>query len=345
MHKIPTTIVTGFLGAGKTSLIRYVMENAGGRRIALLINEFGDVGVDGTILKNCSNEACPENAIIELPNGCICCTVADDFIPAMEQLLALPGQLDHIVIETSGLALPKPLVKAFDWPAIRSRLTVDGVIAVVDGPAVASGDFVDDLDAITQQKIAIGLIDHDNPLAEVYEDQLLCADLIILNKIDQMSAEDRAKVKADIAKIAQPAVGIIEAAHGHIDPNILLGLKAEAENDITNRVSHHDTEEEHDHEDFESIVIDIPAISDIAQFHTRIASAAAVYGILRVKGFVRVEGKPMRYLVQAVGNRIAGHFDGACTGNEGRVVVIGRKGLNQQAIISALTEEKLASVA
>src|SRR5476651_2100621 len=183
-RKIPTTIVTGFLGAGKTSLIRHVMENAGGRRIALLINEFGDVGVDGDILKACSNEACPENAIIELPNGCICCTVADDFLPAMEKLLAMPGRFDHIVIETSGLALPKPLVKAFDWPAIRSRLTVDGVIAVVDGPAVAAGHFADDTDAIAKQKADIGLIDHDNPLAEVYEDQLLCADLIILNKID-----------------------------------------------------------------------------------------------------------------------------------------------------------------
>jgi len=341
--KIPTTIITGFLGAGKTSLIRYVMENAGGRRIALLINEFGDVGVDGAILKSCSNDSCPENAIIELPNGCICCTVADDFIPAMERLLALPGKLDHIVIETSGLALPKPLVKAFDWPAIRSKLTVDGVIAVVDGPAVMTGAFVNDPQALAKQKADIGLIDHDNPLAEVYEDQLLCADLVVLNKIDRMDLASRKKVKTDIAALT--SVGIVEAAHGRINPDILLGLKAEAEKDIANRVSHHDTEEEHDHEDFESIVINIPAIADIAYFHESIVKAAADYGILRIKGFVQVEGKPMRYLVQAVGKRISGHFDGACNGTEGRIVVIGRKGLDQQAIISALTESKLASVA
>ena len=343
--KIPTTIITGFLGAGKTSLIRYVMENSGGRRIALLINEFGDVGVDGDILKSCSNEGCPENAIIELPNGCICCTVADDFVPAMEKLLALPGTFDHIVIETSGLALPKPLVKAFDWPAIRSRLTVDGVIAVVDGPAVATGDFADDLDAIAKQKEDIGLLDHDNPLAEVYEDQLLCADLIILNKIDQMNAATRAKVKDDIAKIVSPAVGIIEAAFGIVDANIMLGLKAAAENDVANRVSHHDTEEEHDHEDFESFVVELPPVSDVMQLHEHIMACVSEYGILRVKGFVRIENKPMRYLVQAVGKRISGHFDGACKGNEGKVVVIGRKGLNKEGILSLLLESRLASVA
>lgn len=336
MQKIPATIVTGFLGAGKTSLIRYVMEHAGGRRIALLINEFGDVGVDGAILKGCGDAACPEDAIIELPNGCICCTVADDFLPAMEKLLAMPGRFDHIIIETSGLALPKPLVKAFDWPAIRSRLTVDGVIAVVDGPAVAAGHFADDTDAIAQQKADIGLIDHDNPLAEVYEDQLLCADLIILNKTDQMDEAAREQVKADIRREVPRAVQIIETAHGRIDPDILLGLKAAAEADLANRPSHHDNEEEHDHEDFESFAIALPDIADAQILHQRITQAAADYHILRVKGFVRIAGKPMRYLVQAVGNRVSGHFDGPQTGSEGNVVVIGRKGINRDAIRSAI---------
>ncbi|MDE3060578.1 MAG: cobalamin biosynthesis protein CobW, partial [Pseudomonadota bacterium] len=251
MQKIPATIVTGFLGAGKTSLIRHVMEHAGGRRIALLINEFGDVGVDGEILMRCGNADCPEDAIIELPNGCICCTVADDFLPAIETLLAR-GRIDHIVIETSGLALPKPLVKAFDWPQIRSRLTVDGVIAVVDGPAVASGQFVEDTEALARQKAGIGLIDHDNPLAEVYEDQLLCADMIILNKIDQMDEAMRHRVREDIVREVPGAVRIIETAHGRIDADIMLGIGAAAEDDLVNRPSHHDSEEEHDHQDFET---------------------------------------------------------------------------------------------
>jgi cobalamin biosynthesis protein CobW len=335
--KIPATIVTGFLGAGKTSLIKHVTENAGGRRIALLINEFGDVGVDGDILKSCSNESCPESAIIELPNGCICCTVADDFLPAMERLLAMEGGFDHIVIETSGLALPKPLVKAFDWPDIRSRLTIDGVIAVVDGPAVATGDFADDVEAIEKQKAEIGLIEHDNPLAEVYEDQLLCADLIILNKTDQMDGESKARVKADIAREITRGVPIIEAAHGRIDPDILLGINAAAEDDIANRHSHHDSEEEHDHDDFESFVVEMPEAPSTQALHDKIISIAEKYGALRVKGYVPVHAKPMRYLVQAVGRRVSGHFDAKPRGSAGNLVVIGRKGFNKQAIYEVLS--------
>lgn len=342
--KIPATIITGFLGAGKTSLIRHVMENAAGRRIALLINEFGDVGVDGDILKACNNGTCPDNAIIELPNGCICCTVADDFLPAIEKLLAMPETFDHILIETSGLALPKPLVKAFDWPAIRSRLTVDGVIAVVDGPAVAAGDFADDVEAIAKQRAEIGIALHDNPLAEVYEDQLLCADLIILNKIDQMDDTTRTQVRSAIMQEVTRTVPIIETAHGRISPEILLGLNAAAEEDLGNRPSHHDTEEDHDHEDFESIVVTLPQWPDIASLHQHITRTANTHHILRVKGFVRISRKPLRYLLQAVGTRVSGHFAGPSTGDEGKLVIIGRKGFNSAAVRAALEGEYLASV-
>ncbi len=336
MNKIPTTIITGFLGAGKTSLIKHVIENAGGRRIALLINEFGDVGVDGAILKSCSNNDCPENAIIELPNGCICCTVADDFLPAMEKILAMEGGFDHIIIETSGLALPKPLVKAFDWPEIRSRLTVDGVIAVVDTPAVFAGDFAENLEAINQQKTEIGLLEHDNPLAEVYEDQLLCADMIILNKTDQINSENIAKVKADIEVEIKRGVPIIEAAHGRISPDILLGIKAAAEMDVANRISHHELEEDHDHDDFESFVLELPEITNIQILHDKIITVAELYDVLRVKGFVRTQGKPLRYLVQAVGRRVSGYFETKANYDAGNIVIIGRKGLNKQAICKVL---------
>ncbi len=334
--KIPTTIITGFLGAGKTSLIKHVIENAGGRRIALLINEFGDVGVDGAILKSCSNNDCPEDAIIELPNGCICCTVADDFLPAIEKILAMEGSFDHIIIETSGLALPKPLVKAFDWEEIRSRLTVDGVIAVVDTPAVFAGDFAENLEAINQQKTEIGLLEHDNPLAEVYEDQLLCADMIILNKTDQISPENIAKVKADIEQEIKRGVPIIEAAHGQIAPDILLGIKAAAEMDVANRISHHELEEEHDHDDFESFVLAFPEIGDIEIFHNKIVTIAELYGVLRVKGFVRVSDRPLRYLVQAVGRRVSGHFEAKPNIEAGNIVIIGKKGLDKEGIISCI---------
>ncbi|MGE5388815.1 MAG: cobalamin biosynthesis protein CobW, partial [Hyphomicrobiales bacterium] len=296
--KIPATIVTGFLGAGKTTLIRNLLENAGDRRLALIINEFGDVGVDGDILRACGVENCPEENIVELANGCLCCTVADDFVPAIEALLAHEKRPDHIIIETSGLALPKPLVKAFDWPAIRSKLTVDGVIAVIDGKAVAEGRFADDLDAIAQERAETETIDHDNPLEEVFEDQLACADLVILNKTDLLDETEERRVAAQLAEGARAAVKVVRARNGRVDPLVLLGLAAAAEDDLHSRPSHHDAEPDHDHDDFDSFVVEIPAIADSAALIAKLEAAARAHDVLRIKGFVEVSGKPMRLLVQ-----------------------------------------------
>jgi cobalamin biosynthesis protein CobW len=335
LTKIPVTIVTGFLGAGKTTLIRHVLENAGGRRLALIINEFGDVGVDGTILEAC----CPQDNIVELANGCLCCTVADDFIPAIESLLSRSPQPEHIIIETSGLALPKPLVKAFDWPEIRTRLTVDGVIAVVDGAAVADGRFADDPAKLAAQRAADGAIDHENPLEEVYEDQLLCADLVVLNKADLLTEEGVRRVTAEIRASIPRAVKVVEAREGRVDPAILLGLAAAVEDDLAQRPSHHDTEEGHDHDDFESFVVDLPAVSDPAGLLIRLAAIAETFDVLRMKGFVHVTGKPMRLLVQGVGQRFRQQFDRPwAQGDErrGRLVVIGEKGIDRAAITASL---------
>ncbi len=339
MGKVPVTIVTGFLGSGKTTLIRHVLENARGRRLALIINEFGDVGVDGAILKSCGIDTCPEENIVELANGCVCCTVADDFIPAMEALLALNPRPEHIIIETSGLALPKPLVKAFDWPDIRTKVTVDGVIAVVDGAAVAAGRFADDPVKLAAQREADSSIDHENPLEEVYEDQLLCADLVVLNKADLMNAQELRRVSDEINATVPRAVKIVETREGRIDPAILLGLGAAAEDDLAQRPSHHDAEEGHDHDDFESFVVDIAATADPAALLTHLASVAERHDVLRMKGFIEVAGKPMRLLVQGVGQRFRQQFDrpwGVGEDRRGRLVVIGEKGLDRTAIVAAL---------
>jgi cobalamin biosynthesis protein CobW len=337
--RIPATIVTGFLGAGKTTLIRQILASAGGRRLALIINEFGDVGVDGEILgeiaKDCGDPFCTKDAIIELANGCICCTVADDFLPAIERLLALDPPPDHLIIETSGLALPKPLVKAFDWPGVRARLTVDGVIAVVDASAVAEGRFADDPVRLARQREADPSIAHDNPLEEVFEDQLLCADLIVLNKTDLITAADEGRITAKIRAAAPAAVRIVRARQGRIDAAILLGLGAGAEDDLVNRRSHHDDEAGHDHDDFESFVIEVRTIDDEDAFLRRLADIAKAHDVLRIKGFVEARGKPMRLLVQGVGARLQKSFDRRWAPGEaraGRLVIIGEKGLNAGAI-------------
>src|ERR1700754_5103330 len=228
MAKVPTTVITGFLGAGKTTLIRHLLQNAKGRRLALIINEFGDVGVDGELVKGCNDAACPEDDIVELANGCICCTVADDFLPTMQKLLDRPNPPEHIIIETSGLALPKPLIKAFQWPDIRARATVDGVVALIDADAVAAGRFATDEAALAAARAADPSLDHDSPLEELFEDQLACADLVVLNKADLVDAETLAGVERTIDGETRSGVRIVRASHGAVDVAVLLGLTAAA---------------------------------------------------------------------------------------------------------------------
>lgn len=309
LEKIPVTIVTGFLGSGKTTLIRHLLQNPGGRRLAVLVNEFGTVGVDGEILKACADENCPETAILELANGCICCTVADDFIPTVEKLLALPQRPDHILIETSGLALPKPLLKAFDWPAIRSRITVDGVIALADAEAVAAGRFAPDVAAVDAQRAADDSLDHETPLSEVFEDQLACADIVLLTKADLVDEATLEQARAVINAETPRTLPILPVTDGAIDPSIILGLNAAAEDDIASRPSHHDGEDEHEHEDFDSTIITLPEVSDPEVLTHAIQRLAREQAILRVKGFVAVQGKPMRLLIQAVGERVRHQYD------------------------------------
>jgi cobalamin biosynthesis protein CobW len=338
LARVPCTIITGFLGSGKTTLIRHVLANAQGRRLAVIVNEFGDVGIDGEILKGCGNEACPEDNIVELANGCLCCTVADEFVPALDAILAKSG-VEHIVIETSGLALPKPLVQAFNWPAIKSRVTVDGVVVVVDGAALADGRVARDLEALKNQRLADSALDHDNPIEEVFEDQIACADLVVLNKRDLL---DEAGVNGALATIAGAlprSVKVLTVTDGKVDQTLLLGLGVGTEDDIANRRTRHDAEEDHDHDDFDSFVVPLGEIADPAALLSRVAALSQDFDVLRVKGFAAVAQKPLRLLVQAVGARVTHQYDrpwNAAETRNGQLVVIGLKGLDRAAITRAL---------
>ena len=350
-QKIPATVITGFLGAGKTTIIRNMLMNANGRKIALIINEFGDLGVDGDVLKGCGAENCTEDDIIELTNGCICCTVADDFIPTMQKLLERDVKPDHIVIETSGLALPQPLVAAFNWPDIRTRVTVDGVITVVDSAAVAAGRFADDHDKVDAARVADEGLDHDSPLEELFEDQLTCADLIILNKTDLLDEAGIATVKAEVVERIHRKPALIEARNGDVPALVLLGLGASTEDDIDNRKSHHELEHEalhesgeahdhhHDHDEFESFVMKLGAIADPAAFVDRLKGVIETHDVLRLKGFIDVPGKPMRLVIQAVGSRIDTYFDRPWASGEKRetrLVVIGLHDWDFGAVVEAV---------
>ncbi|KFI32459.1 cobalamin biosynthesis protein CobW [Haematobacter missouriensis] len=335
IEKTPVTIVTGFLGAGKTTLIRHLLQNPGGRRLAVLVNEFGDVGVDGDLIRACADADCPEANIVELTNGCICCTVADEFIPSIERLMALEPRPDHIVIETSGLALPKPLLKAFDWPDLRSRITIDGVVAVADAEAVAKGLFAPD----PAHPGDASEVDHETPLSEVFEDQIACADIVLLSKADLAGEAGLAEARRIIGAEAPRALPMIALTEGMIDPRVVLGLNAAAEDGLDARPSHHDGEEEHDHDDFDTIVLDMPEIADPQALADRVAALAGEQRILRVKGHVAVRDRPLRLLVQAVGPRVRHQFDRLWgeQPRQGRLVVIAEKGdLDAEAVRAAL---------
>jgi len=342
LTKLPVTVITGFLGSGKTTLIRHLMQNSGGTRLAVLVNEFGDVGVDGEILKSCAIPDCPAENILELANGCICCTVADDFIPTIETLMAMEPRPDHILIETSGLALPKPLLKAFDWPDIRSRITVDGVIAVADAEAVAAGRFAPNIAAVDAQRAADDSLDHETPLSEVFEDQVSCADIVLLTKPDLAGPEGVATARAAIEAEAPRKLPIVEVTEGAVDPRVILGLGAAAEDDLHARPSHHDDASDHDHDEFESVVVDLPEQADPALLAQRIEALARSQNILRVKGHAAVEGKPMRLLLQAVGARVRHQYDrpwGPGEPRETRLVVIAEHDdIDEAAIRAALTD-------
>ena len=339
--KIPTTVITGFLGSGKTTLVRHILANAGNRKLALIVNEFGDVGVDGDILKACGNENCREDDIIELANGCICCTVADDFIPTMQKLLARKDRPDHIIIETSGLALPQPLIRAFNWPEIKAQVTVDSVITVVDAKALSEGRFADDEEALAAQRAADDNLEHENPIEELFEDQLNAADLVIVNKQDLLNDAERKSVSDHLNAQIRKATKLVSSTQSAVDLSVLLGHFASAEDDLHNRQSHHEMEGEtqHDHDDFVTFIVELDGGFDKAALLQRISKTIEAHDILRLKGFAAVAGSTSRLLVQAVGPRLNSYFDRAWNDGETqttRLVVIGEKDMDQTAIEAAL---------
>ncbi len=333
--KIPVTVITGFLGSGKTTLIRNLLQNNQGRRIAVIVNEFGELGIDGELLQSC--QVCPEeeegrniddNNIYELTNGCLCCTVQEEFLPTMQQLIKRRDSIDCILIETSGLALPKPLVKAFRWQEIRNAATVDSVITVVDSEAVAAGTFASDLEAVESQRQADDSLEHETPLQELFEDQLACADLVVLNKTDLVNEGTLAEVKNLVKEELPRVVKIVESHQSEVDSSILLGLQAAVEDNLDKRPSHHDTEEEHEHDDeITSHHVILNRTFEPQKLKQQLQSLVQQQEIFRVKGFVAVADKPMRLVMQGVGNRFEQFYDRAWKPEEARqtrLVFIGK---------------------
>ena len=377
MGKLPVTVVTGFLGAGKTTLIRHLLTHSKGRRLAVLVNEFGEIGIDGELLRGCQicddepaaaggNDAAyspdrdlaPSANIVELSNGCLCCTVQEEFLPTMQVLLRR-GDLDAVIIETSGLALPQPLVRAFRWPEIRTQATVDGVITVVDAEAIAAGGVVQDLAALEAQRQADPNLDHESSIDELFADQLACADLVLLTKLDCLDPATQAKVEAQLSQRLPAGVSIIPCRQGKISPQVLLGLEAEVETHVEARRGHHEHDHDthshdthghdahdhaHDHAHDDRITaIQVTLDQPIEPDHLieQLKALGQVYDLYRVKGFVNVPRKPMRLVLQGVGPRFDTFYDRLWHPEElrqTRLVLIGDR-LDQADIQAALSRE------
>ena len=356
LKKIPATVVTGFLGSGKTTLLSNIIQQAGKKRIAIIVNEFGETDIDSDLLRSCAIEGCEDNkevtlledGIYELPNGCICCTVEEEFLPVMKKLVERRDEIDHVLIETSGLALPKPLVQAFNWPEVKNHFTVDAVITVADGPALAKGRFAHSHEQLESQRQADDSLDHDPSIQELYEDQLGAADLIIISKTDLISTEQCQHIEADINAHTADSVKVLSVENGKINPDLILGLEAASENRIESLHSHHDHHHDHGkhhhhaHDDFDSVVISMGVVNG-DQLLQQLEAVIETQNIYRAKGFVALANKPMRQVVQAVGSRIEQYFDRLWNVDETprtEIVIIGKQ-LDVEQIKSALKTAEL----
>jgi len=378
LNKIPATIVTGFLGSGKTTLLSNLLKQAKGKRIAVIVNEFGELDIDADLLRSCPL-SCEEgedgeetaatqgkNGIYELANGCICCTVEEEFLPVMKELVARRDDIDHILIETSGLALPKPLVQAFNWPEIKQYCTVDAVITLIDGPAVAAGRFANNVEQVEAQRQADDSLNHDPTLNELLDDQLSAADLVIVGKNDLLDDAQRLQVEQIVsAKVPDSVKTIYTRQTASTDANgssitqgtttqspllleTIMGIDAATENNIEAVATHHDhhhhhgEHHEHAHDHFDSFVIKLGEV-DSNLLQTIMASLLEVHNIYRAKGFIAMPGKPMRQVIQAVGERMDVYFDRLWQPDEARathLVFIG-KDLDKSLVTEALAVAQL----
>ncbi len=357
LTKTPATVITGFLGSGKTTLLSNIIKQSADKRIAIIVNEFGETDIDSDLLRSCAIQGCQKNnnevtlledGIYELPNGCICCTVEEEFLPVMKQLLERRDQIDHILIETSGLALPKPLVQAFNWPEVKNHFTVDAVITVVDGLALTEGRFAHSHKQLESQHQADESLEHELSIQELYQDQLSAADLVIISKTDLINAQQRLHIETDINTHTDDSIKVISIEQGEINSELILGLEARSENRIDSLHSHHDhhhqqgKQHHHAHDDFDSVLISMGNV-DSEKLLQQLETLIKMQNIYRAKGFLALADKPMRQVIQAVGARIECYFDRLWKADETprtEIVIIGKQ-LNLKQIKNSLKVAEL----
>ena len=298
--RIPVIVVSGFLGSGKTTFLKYLIENTN-KKFGLLINEFGDIGIDGDLLKNCNS--CNEesyDAIIELNNGCLCCTVQDDFVPSIQTLLKTNIDLDAIIIETSGLALPIPLLKALSWPEIRTSIYLDLVVVTVNGESMINGSPINDLFLINTQYKDTKKIDHFSSIEELFKEQLEVSDIVIVSRSDLISEKQFNLIKKDLQRKVKPNIPIIQSFNGETNLGFIFDSSIKKNNHRESITDEHD----HSHAMIFSDFIQTDYFLEKDQFEFEMSQILENLNILRIKGRVWVPQKTLPLQVQIVGRKI-----------------------------------------
>jgi G3E family GTPase len=301
--QIPVTVLTGYLGAGKTTLLNRILSEQHGKKYAVIVNEFGEVGIDNDLVVGVDEE------VFEMNNGCICCTVRGDLIHILDGLMKRRGKFDGILIETTGLAAPAPVAQTFFVDQdVRAKTKLDAIVTVVDAKHLAA-----------RLK--------DSPEAE---EQIAFADVILVNKVDLVSPEELAAVEAKIRSINAYAT-LHRTRMSEIDLSLILDRGAfdldrilEIEPDFM--AGHHD----HDHdEDVTSVSFEIEGDVDPEKFVPWINRVAQEDGpnLLRYKGILAFKGEPKRFVLQGVHMILDGDLQRDWRTDEprrSRIVFIGR---------------------
>ncbi|NWL18557.1 CobW family GTP-binding protein [Pseudomonas umsongensis] len=293
--KIPVTILTGFLGAGKTTLLNYILKENHGRKIAVIENEFGEVGIDGDLVLSSETEE-----IYEMVNGCVCCTaeVREDLVRIVRELVARPVRLDHILIETSGLADPYPVAQSFFInDPIADEVELDAIVTMVDARHIAQHLEDLQLDGVDNQAV----------------DQIVCADRIVINKVDLVSEDEVASLSGKIRGLNATA-DLMTSSYAEIDLSKILGIGAfestqklmeiGAEHDDHADDHHHDHDDlDHDHDpSVSSVGITVDGAVNLGDFHrwiTQLRNEQAD-NLYRMKGVLAVADQDQRYVLQGV---------------------------------------------
>ena len=301
--RIPVIVVSGFLGSGKTTFLRYLIKNTN-KKFGLLINEFGEVGIDGDLIKNCNK--CQDKgseAVIELNNGCLCCTVQDDFVPAIKTLLKLNTGIEVIIIETSGLALPIPLLKALNWPEIRTFIYLDLVVGLVNGETMLNGSPIYDLTEINNQFEQTKIIEHNSSINELFEEQLQVADVVLISRSDLLNEKEFFFIKEKIQEKIGIEVPVLKSINGKINLEFIFNSNID-KRDFNEFMSEDNDHDDHDHLEIFSESYKSDYFLDKQEFEMEMTKILNSINILRIKGRLWIPDKILPLQIQIVGKKI-----------------------------------------